>query len=288
MRSEEDYEPTVRPVPIDPQFRADAGDPDYVWRNRKATPRKIDFSTVPSLGQGPSGYRQDWDVQNDRYGRKVDSDGKLLTPKQIRARARRRAKAQQRYESYSPAKKRKKGPPPEVVTEQEMRVMAKKPIEEWDNEELARGRPRNINGTFAGRPPKWVSREIHEEAMNRFQSVIKTEMNYQGIHAIEALNYILNNDEVDNRGKPLIPPSTKADAAKFFLEHIVGKPKQRIESDISVKLQGILGAVMVNPGEDEGFNLAHMPGYTMTLGDPNIVDGEIIDDDSDLDESSDG
>lgn len=283
--SEEDYEPSIRPVPIEAEARADAGDPDYVWRNRRATPRKIDFSTVPSLGMSPSGYRQDWDVQNDRYGRKVDADGKLLTAKQVRARARRKAKARQKYEKLSARQKKKVEAPRDELNAQELEVIAQKPIDDWDNEELARGRPRDIRGGFSGRPPSWVSREVHEEAMNRFQSVIKTEMNFQGIQAIEALNYILGNNDVDNRGKPLIPPSTKADAAKFFLEHIVGKPKQRIESDISVKLQGILGAVMVNPGDDDGgFNMAHMPGYTLPLGDPNVVDGEIVDDDSDLDE----
>jgi len=287
---EEDYLPKNRPVLIDPaDVRADAGDPDYIWRNKQATPRKVDFTSVPTFKAQPMGLRQDWDIQNDKWGRPVDADGKLLTPRQVRARARRRARKQYNYDQLSDAEKRKKKNKKKmvdnIVTDQELKYYSGKPVDEWDNEELARGRVRDKNGEFKGQKPQWITREVHEAAMERFQSVIKTEMNFQGTKAIDALSYILNNEEVDNRGRPLVPPSTKADAAKFFLEHIVGKPKQRVESDISVKLQGILGAVMVNPAEThQGFDLAHMPGYTMQLGDPNVVDGEVVDDDDDLNE----
>lgn len=290
---EEDYLPRNRPFKIEADARADAGDPDYVWRNRQATPRKVDFSSVPTFKPERIGIRQDWDLQHDKWGRPVTAEGKLLTPRQVRARARRKARKQYAYDQLSDADKRKKRNKKKmvdaIVSPQELEYYAGKPVDEWDNEELARGRVRDKNGGFGGKKPQWITREIHEAAMERFQHVIKTEMNFQGTKAIEALSYILDNYEVDNRGKPLISASTKADAAKFFLEHIVGKPKQRVETDISVKLQGILGAVMVNPGESNNdFNLAHMPGYTMQLGDPNVVDGEVVDDDDDLEGDGDG
>lgn len=222
----------------------------------------IDFRNVPDIRQHLSGKIQH-KVPSDAKPR--TGDGKLLTRKQIRARARRR--------------RNRNG-----LTEQEMDYLYQKPIEEWDNEELARGRPRNIDGRFTGPKPKWISAAVHEQAMERFKSVVRSEMNASTVDALEVLNMILNNDERDDKGKPIVPAGTKLEASKFLLEHIVGKPTQRIESDVSVKLQGILAQVMVNPAEALGgsadrpapYMLGHLPGVTMDMGeaDPDAIDAE--------------
>jgi hypothetical protein len=168
------------------------------------------------------------------------------------------------------------------MTEQEFEMLYK-PIEEWDLDELARGRPRDVDGGFKGRKPKWITRQVHEEAMERFTAVIKTEMGVQGITAIDTLKMILTNEETDERGKAVVPPAAKIQASTFLLEHIVGKPKQHVQQDISVKLQGILGSVMVNPNEalaapSQGgrgnnstedvpsYQVAHLPGHTIPIG----------------------
>lgn len=235
----------------------------------------IDFSKADSIRLHKSGRIRDRGHATD--ARPVSADGKLLTPKQIRARARRKAQKKRR----------------ELMSEAEFEALYK-PIEDWDLEELARGRPRNADGNFRGRKPGWITREVHERAMEQFKLAIKTEMSAHSITALDTLSYILNNDETDDRGKPIVPAATKYQASAFLLEHVVGKPKQEVQQDISVKLQGILGAVMVNPndalappeqGGMGGFELAHFPGQTIPIGTgDNIVDGEVIDDDSDLDE----
>lgn len=230
----------------------------------------IDFSKVRDHRQHKSGrLRED---KNKVDMRPVGPDGKLLTPKQIRARARRRAKRA------------------EMMSDLEFET-AYKPIEEWDLEELARGRPRNMNGNFRGATPKWVNREVHERAMDLFKQAIKSEMNAATPKAMDAILHMIQNEEVDEKGKPIVPASTKLDAAKFLLEHIVGKPTQRVENDISVKLQAILGSVMVNPAEalgngDGPYQIGHLPGHTFALGSAgdDVVDGEIIDDDDDYNE----
>lgn len=121
-----------------------------------------------------------------------------------------------------------------------------KPIEEWDDEELARGRPRNSAGTFSGRTPEWISRNVHEEAIRRFKDVAQQDMRALVPHAIQAVERVLLNDDEDEKGKPVVPASVKLDAAKWVVEHLVGKPTQRVEADISVRLQGILANVLVN------------------------------------------
>jgi hypothetical protein len=119
--------------------------------------------------------------------------------------------------------------------------------------------------------------------MEQFKLAIKTELGTQSISALQWLQHAMDNDERDDRGKPLVPATAKNQAAMFILEHIIGKPKQQVQQDISVRLQGILGSVMVNPSEalgppelggDGGFALAHYPGHTLPLGGPDRDEDE--------------
>lgn len=227
-------------------------DPDVVY-NKVATPQMIDFTYVYESPDEPSGHKP-YPVFH-----RLDPDGFLLTKAQVTNRVNRRRK---KYGGAAPIKE----------YELAVKYADRKPLDEWDSEELARGRPRNKDGSFSGPKPKWVSMAMHEEAVEKFAKVIKMEMGVATVTAMEQLNEILSNEETDYRGKPLVSASTKLDAAKFLIEHLLGKPKQHIESDVSVKLQGILGSVIVNPNDDlqerdvlNGYSTAHFPGVTMEL-----------------------
>ena len=226
----------------------------------------VDFSKTPDHRMHKSGKLRDKLPTNERPR---TADGKLLTPRQIRARYRRKANRVN------------------MMSTQELEALYYKPITDWDLEELARGRPRNGEGNFRGATPKWINREMHERAMDFYKAAVRSDMNATTVDALTVLKRIINNDEVDEKGKMVVPASTKVDAAKFLIEHVVGKPMQRIESDVSVKLQAILGTVMVNPTEalmdvasgGQGYTLAHMPGITMPFGtaDEEIIDAEFED-----------
>ena len=216
----------------------------------------IDFSKADSIRLHKSGRIRDRGNAADY--RPVNEEGKLLTPKQIRARARRRQDKRRKH----------------LMSEAEFEALYK-PIEEWDMEELARGRPRGADGTFRGRKPNWVTREVHERSMELFVELTKSEMGALAPSALDSLRWVLTSDETDERGKPIVPASAKNQAAMFLLEHVVGKPKQHVTQDISVKLQGILGSVVVNPNEalapEEqgglgGYSVAHLPGHTIPIG----------------------
>ncbi len=240
----------------------------------------IDFTNAPKIRQHSSGITRA-PAEGDLRGR--TEKGLLLTPKQIRARARRAAVRQQNAKNP-----KTRGKP--VISEVEFDTLYK-PVDEWDMEELAKGRPRDKSGGFKGVKPKWVTREVHERAMERFTAAIKQEMGVQGITALDTLNWVMNNNDTDDRGKPLVPASTKVQAAQFLLEHIVGKPKQRLETDISIKLQAILGDVLVNPADmpmtvnqegDQvpglpGYTSAHFPGHTIPMGIPAAEQDEDYD-----------
>lgn len=180
-------------------------------------------------------------VGSQQGGRPAKSN----TPKQIRARARRK----------------------QNLAEEEFHKLYK-PLDEWDAEELARGRPRSADGHFRGVPPSWINRAVHEQIVRKFEKVVRQEMNTHTVMALEVLHSILTSDEADVKGKPIVPASTKLDAAKFLIEHVIGKPKQRMEADISVRLQAMLGTAMVNPAEQGQTALTQ--GY---------IDAEVIEDD---------
>jgi hypothetical protein len=207
-----------------------------------ATPHVIDFAAAA---------RQ---PDPTRPGRIIDErdsneDGYVMTPKRVRARARRALK------------KGKKIRPEDAAA-----IPSFKPIEEWDMEELARGRPRAADGSFRGAKPAYVTRELHEKAMENFKSMVRAQMNGSTVDALMVLTALLNNEEIDAKGRPEVPWSTKADVAKWMVEHVLGKAVQPTTSDISAKLQLILGAAMVNPAEVEmppeleGYRPAHI-GY---------------------------
>jgi hypothetical protein len=206
-----------------------------------ATPRVLDMA---------ESYREP-----GQDGRPNDSEGKLLSAKQLRARARRR---------YARADK--------LVADAE--PWLRKPYDEWDDEEIARGRPRDAAGGFRGRTSRYVSREVHERAMERFKGLVRENMNSMTLDALTVMRQVIGDDEEDKRGRPRVPASVKIQAAQYLLDHIVGRPMQPTKSDISVKLQGILGTVMVNPGEDGGY----VAGQVASRALPGDIIGEVVED----------
>lgn len=214
----------------------------------------LNFNGTPDYRQHPSGNAQDGLPARQKPR---TADGKLLTPKQIRARARRRLKRN------------------EVLSTQELEYLYQKPVADWDLDELAHGRPRNAQGHFKGPRPQWITAAVHEEAMEKYKAAVKSSMRATTVDALSLLQELINNDDVDDKGKPIVPASTKLDAAKFLIEHVVGKPTQRIENDVSVKLQGILGQVMVNPADvGNSYAPGHFPGITMAVASDGDNDDE--------------
>lgn len=218
-----------------------------------ATARVVDFSEAEKIP--------------DEDDRPRDSRGRLLTAKQVRSRARR---------TIAKGKK---------LDDETFEAWSGKPIEEWDLEELARGRPRDKRGHFSGKPPSYMPRAVHERIAERFKMLIRDSMNFNATMALGVVQNLITNEEVDDKGKPIVPANVKLDASKWLIEHVIGKPVQPQTTDISVKLQGILGAVMVNPTVDENhpdmqaLPRGYFPAHIGTRGD--AVDAEAWYDDED-------
>lgn len=185
--------------------------------------------------------------------KKKEKKERSSDPKQIRARARRAGRIQ----------------------EEELAKLYK-PLDEWDMEELARGRPRDAGGGFRGKAPSYITRTLHEDIVRKFQQIVKTEMNHHTVEGLAVLGRLLTDDDVDDKGKPIVPASTKAEIAKFLIEHVVGKPTQRVEQDISIRLQAILATATVTVDDGE-----FKPGLPVSVPAIEASSWEADDDDTD-------
>lgn len=180
---------------------------------------------------------------------------KSMTPKQIRARARRAGGL-------------------DKLTEPEKKAMMRKPLEEWDLEELARGRPKDKNGAFTGATPHWVTGALHQQAIEQFKKLMRADMQSHTVTAMTTIQNLMLSNEVDERGKPIVPAGVKADLAKFLVEHLLGKPTQPIQQEISITLQSILGNALVMPDQMAGY----IPASSHRPIDEDIIDADEVDD----------
>lgn len=185
------------------------------------------------------------------------------TPKQVRARLRRRA---ERYGGADP-----KG----IVTTREVELLYKKPIEQWDNEELARGRTRDKNGGFMGSAPGFITREMQEKAFQLLTKKLRQENSVLSLTAQKIIAELLEDDERDENGRPITPAAVKAKLADSVLDRVLGKATTPIVAEVSVKLESVLADVMVDgPGQ---LSSSHAP----------IMDAEFTEDDDDEEDEDD-
>jgi hypothetical protein len=104
-----------------------------------------------------------------------------------------------------------------------------KPVEDWDWEELTRGRPRKRNGELGAPSPAWLTPVVRREIERRLGVVGKQKLAEHLDVAIATFAKLLTDDERDDRGRPLVPPAVRLQAASFIYEHLVGKATTRVE-----------------------------------------------------------
>jgi hypothetical protein len=138
-------------------------------------------------------------------------------------------------------------------------IFYNKPVEEWDFEELQRGRPRSANGKFTGMKPTWITGAVLAEAQKRLKSLTKQELHMHANTAISVIADLMTDDRCDDNGKPLTTSATKLQAATYVLDHIIGKATSHVEVEGSVQLTQMLAAVIVNPDGEDAFP-AVVPG----------------------------
>jgi hypothetical protein len=148
-----------------------------------------------------------------------------------------------------------------------------KPVSEWTLEELADGKPRNPDGTKrVGKRPRWITPKIHAEIRRRLLEDGFSRLAENLVPAIRTLADMLNDETYDMEGKPIVDAKTKVDIAKFIIEQVLGKARQRIDLGATASFRDFLAGALVTPDGK--------PAHP-------IVEGTIVSDDDEADEEYD-
>jgi hypothetical protein len=87
----------------------------------------------------------------------------------------------------------------------EIAVIYEKPLDQWDDEEIVRGRPRASDGTFRGNRPKWLTPTLQAERQRRLRQLMADELGTFAGDALRIIHSIMKDERLDDDGKPLTP-----------------------------------------------------------------------------------
>lgn len=121
-------------------------------------------------------------------------------------------------------------------------------VHDLDDEEIRRGRCRDRQGGFSGRPPTAIPREVSDALRVEFQTRVR-EVFEQSVHAAQAALL-----EITNNRRAAAPARVRA--AEVLLERSLGKVPDKIHQQVEMKkfevaLSGILVDVRVEEKKSE-------------------------------------
>ncbi len=94
------------------------------------------------------------------------------------------------------------GPAPRTVhnadISAEIAAIYDKPIEQWDDEEITRGRPRSSDGTFRGRTPSFLTPALQAERQRRLRQLMTNELGTFAADALRVIHAVVMNTSTDN------------------------------------------------------------------------------------------
>lgn len=154
---------------------------------------------------------------------------------QIQVRARRRAR------SNNPKQRAK-------LFSQDMPALGYKPLDEWTEIELARGRPKLEDGTWAKNIPRWLTEEVRREIDKRFEAAVGERMNYSALEGLIMARKVMKSSTT--------PRGVQLDAAKFFVEQRFGKAVQKVDVQGQLKVEALLGVALINPDGNPAYGSA--------------------------------
>lgn len=94
-------------------------------------------------------------------------------------------------------------------------------VEDLDDEELARGYPRDRNGRFSGRPPKVVPLTMYRHMQKEFFKRIEDKMRTALPDAVDMLAALATS--------PMAEDKDKLKAIDMLLTRVMGKPPEKVE-----------------------------------------------------------
>lgn len=114
-------------------------------------------------------------------------------------------------------------------------------VEDLDTEELAKGRLKDKNGKFTGRPPKYLPRQLvdamRSEHYRRVNAVLEESLSDQ----VKVMRDIAKDETVE--------AATRLKAAIYVYERFMGKTPDKVEVLRGDKVQDVVDRIMYDIGE---------------------------------------
>lgn len=137
-------------------------------------------------------------------------------------------------------KRRKKDADGNIIEDEEMLIAeGVLDLEDWDNEELVRGYRRQRNGRF-GTPPKYIPREVQQEALRRLYKRGERKMQEAYMDIVERQISLATGAESEK---------VMLEAQKAIQERLVGKVPDTIRVGVESPWQDMLADSLIPVGE---------------------------------------
>lgn len=100
-------------------------------------------------------------------------------------------------------------------------LVGKDDLSDWDEEELRRGRRRDVNGGWRGKDPVIVPKAVHDELVKRTLAKANKLLTENLEAAVTVLAEVLNDKKVD--------PKDRLKAVEMIMNRAMGREPQKIE-----------------------------------------------------------
>jgi hypothetical protein len=131
-------------------------------------------------------------------------------------------------------------------------------LTEWTDEELTRGRRRDKNGRWVGRPPKVVPKAVHDELVRRKMSEAFEELREALLPAVRLLRQVVEDEEADY--------VHRVKASELIINRLMPKAPDRIQVEMAPQWALAIQALYESRGP-------------LVLETTNVDDADIIEDD---------
>lgn len=115
-------------------------------------------------------------------------------------------------------------------------------VEDLDDEELARGYPKDKGGKFRGRPPSVIPKELHDRMVRELIKRGQAMFNQEFHDAIRTLAFIAND--------PRVNFADRYKAAVYLIERVAGKVPDKLELSAEDPWQTIINKIVVDAPEE--------------------------------------
>jgi hypothetical protein len=114
-----------------------------------------------------------------------------------------------------------------------------KPLDQWTDEEIARGKLKGPDGTFRGGRPSWMTTAIQEERRRRLRQLMTYELGTMAADALRTIQAVMLDPETSGKDK--------LSAATYLVDQFMGKATTTVDVGQVGALENFLADVLVNP-----------------------------------------